>query len=644
MAENTTTASIEIHLEDEVSGSAKTAAQQLTKLRDAIQADTKAIAALQKSMQRLKAGGLQDGAAYQALNAKLKEHRAQLAGAQQKYLELGGGLLSTNKPARDFNSLLSHWQSQLGSLPGPLSEVSNHLGTLGKLFSGGRLMALGIAAAIVAVAFAVVKLTKSLVDATIQLTKYGIAQREARRNESLRLEALTKMRSMHAMTFGIKPGDAKQMQSAIDQVSASVSIGREDVEKYNAQLYRMGLRGAQLTAALQATATKASALGDEAAQGTMGWAAAINMTGGSVKRLADDVKARFGGIVAKQMLSSEVQARKLQESYGALFADLDIDPLLQAKATVNALFSQSTESGKALKSLLTTFLQPLVNSVKATQPIIKRFFQGLILGTLDVGIALLKVRNWFRRTFGDSELFKRIDATKVALDLGRKSVMALAGAFAVFAVVAVPVLTALGAVAFGVGRLIFGAFQLIGAALMGLIKTFNFITENWSTGWTLIKESLGKFWDYIKGIDWADLGTSIIKGILAGLVPGGDMIADAVSSIAKSAWGAFQDTLGIHSPSKVFAELGAAIPQGVKQGVESAAPDAQAAASGMVEAPPASGGSGSGARGGSITIDVGGIVVNAESGDQAKQIAGSIRTELEQVFEQLALQLGAAIT
>lgn len=641
MAENNTSASLEIHFEDDISASALTAAKQLEKLRDAMTADTKAISAMQTAMKRLKAGGMESGAAYQALNGKLKEHKARLGDAQNEYLKLGGGLLSTNKPAKEFKSNLTKWKEELAKLPGPLGGVANKIGMLQKLLTAKRLVLIGTAVAILAVVYAFVKLSAAAINATIQLTKYGIAQREARRDEMLRLEALTKMRSRFTMTFGIKPGNAKEMQSAIDKVTASVPLAREQVEKYNEQLYKMGLRGAQQAAALEAVATKASALGDEAAQGTMGWAAAINMTGGSVRKLADDVKARFGGIVAKQMLSSEVQARKLEESYGYLFSGLDVEPLLKAKASVNALFSASTESGKALKSLLTSIIQPMVNAFTAAQPLIKRFFQGLILSGLEIGIVFLKIRKVFRRVFGP-DTTKDIDLTETALAAGRTAVYLLIGVFMLLGSIALPILGSLAVAVWGLAAPFLLPIAAIAALTYAMAKFTEFIIDNWDTGWTILKETVLGVWDDFLNIDWAGLGTGIISGIVSGITTSASAVSDAVTNVAKDAWGSFKSVLRIQSPSKVFADLGAAIPAGVEQGIEQNAGGAESAASGMVNAPPAGGGGGGRAGGAQITIEVGGVVVTAQGGD-AKAIAGSIRTELEQVFEQLALQLGAAI-
>jgi hypothetical protein len=44
-----------------------------------------------------------------------------------------------------------------------------------------------------------------------------------------------------------------------------------------------------------------------------------------------------------------------------------------------------------------------------------------------------------------------------------------------------------------------------------------------------------------------------------------------------------------------------------------------------------------------VTIDVGGITINAGAGDQASDIAADVERELVPVFERIAIQLGAML-
>lgn len=74
------------------------------------------------------------------------------------------------------------------------------------------------------------------------------------------------------------------------------------------------------------------------------------------------------------------------------------------------------------------------------------------------------------------------------------------------------------------------------------------------------------------GIDlpsrFTDFGNMIVNGLVTGLFAGLGQIKDAISSIGESTIGWFKEKLGIHSPSRVFAELGGFTMAGLTQGLE----------------------------------------------------------------------------
>lgn len=72
-----------------------------------------------------------------------------------------------------------------------------------------------------------------------------------------------------------------------------------------------------------------------------------------------------------------------------------------------------------------------------------------------------------------------------------------------------------------------------------------------------------------KSINWWDLGSNIISGILNGLRHGVGMIIDAARDVARRALDAAKSFLGIHSPSRVFAdEVGYQVDAGEAKGIE----------------------------------------------------------------------------
>ena len=76
-------------------------------------------------------------------------------------------------------------------------------------------------------------------------------------------------------------------------------------------------------------------------------------------------------------------------------------------------------------------------------------------------------------------------------------------------------------------------------------------------------------WDTITGIDWLQLGASIVQGIINGIGSMAGALWEAATNIAKSALDAIKSFFGIASPSKLMQfEIGPYIPQGLALGIE----------------------------------------------------------------------------
>jgi hypothetical protein len=601
------TATFAIDLQDGTSGPAEAAAKALEGLKRKIDADTTALGQMQKALRNLKQATVPNLPQIAELGKRIDAQKQSIAGAQSSYISLGGNFDKGKRGASGFAARLGDLSKVAQGMPGPVGGLVSRFQSLSGILARGAMVAgiAAIAAVLVAVAVAAVV-------AAAALLKYGIASANARRSELLRLEGLTKMRNW----YGIAAGNAKGMQAAIDKVSGSTSLGRDKLSEYTSELYKMGLRGDNLALALEGAAIKGAVLGDESAKGFMAMAAGAAMAGGSVKRLSDDVKARLGGIAAAQLLDLNVQAEKMRENFGALFSALKIEPLLKGISAVTSLFSQSTRSGQALKAIMGAVFQPIVDSITYVMPIVKRFFQGVIIASLLVGIAVLRVRKWLRETFGDSQLVSRTYLMRGALLAG-------AAAVGVFLLLLSPFIAMVGALA--------GQLFLAAAAA------------------TFVWKWLGKGYDAIKNLDWGKLGRSIVEGLVGGLKASAKWLIDTISKLGTDALDALSRKLGIASPSKAFARLGLAIPQGITTGVEAGKPGTRSAVAGLVDvprvppAPDAAPGAQPAARASStITIEVGGITVSTTA-ERAGEMAADVERELVPVFERIALQLGASL-
>lgn len=604
---NDESASFAINLEDGTSGVAESAATALQRLRDQIDGDTKALREMQKAMRNLQGGTSVNVQQFRALKEQIDAKKASIAGAQASYLALGGTFNQTRGRTQNMKSMLEQLTNQARAMPGPVGGVASQFASLRSLLAGGA-----IALGIVAIAAALTTLAAAAVAATAAMTAYGVAQANARRAELLRLEGITKIRNW----WGIAAGSAKDLQMAVDDVTGSVALGRGQVLGYAEQLYRAGLRGQMLKDALQGVSITAATQGEQQAKLFAGWAIGAARAGQSVRRLTDDVKARLGGIAAAQMLDLNVQAQKLRENFGALFQDLKVEGLLRSLAMVTELFSQSTVTGRALRTIVLVVFQPMIKALEFLGPLARRFFQGMVLGAQSLIILFLRLAIALKNTF-NLDFVKGIDLSTVALKAGLMAVSLLAGALITLTVV-------------------FGLLMVPIAAVAGAFY--------------LLFEAISAVYDLWADTDWTELGKSIVAGIVGGITGGAKWVVDTVSNLAGSAWGAFKRKLGISSPSKEFAKLGIALPQGVVAGVNAGAPRVDAAVTRLVDVPSIptpteSGSRTSQARGSSrapISIHIGGIEIRVERGEP-EEIGRGLRRELERVFEDLALELGAKL-
>lgn len=652
MGDNSQTATFTAKMSDEVSGAADTAARALEGLQDRIAADTKELGLMNKAMKDLQSASVVNVATFKRLQGSIDAKKGALAQARAQYVNLGGSFETVAKRVDPLTAKIKALESAIAKAKAPerlkllqeelanigkpatistLAKAQSAIATLGEQASnvGGPLGQMGGAlryvggllkthwlAVLVGVGVGVMTaFTVGIVKATHALYEYGLAHANAYRAERLHLEGLAKIRTPFTMGMGLKEMKGSELQGAIDRVSARVSIARDKVAGYGEALYTAGVRGKNFETALEGMSIKGAAQGDAQAQLFKGWAAYYAISGQRVDKLTDKVKSRLGGIVKAQMLDATVVAQKLEESYAALFADLKIDKLLKVKAEVYALFSQTTESGKAIKALVQDIVQPWINLATQAAPYVKRFFQGLIIGALMVDIAFIRLKKEWHTLFG-SKAASDIDATMVAMQAG------------------IDIVTT-----FGKGLLLLAKGLMYVAYAIKVSKpalqSFASIASSGALGSGLSQTGFM-------------IGGELWKGLLQGIDSGEDPVRGSMAKLAKAAQDELRDGLVIRSPSQVFRALGKAIPEGLKLGITEGTPEAQKAAGAMI--PPSSAGElggqkpGGGMGGKGVSIAVGGVHVHLErrEGDDAAAIGNAVRQKLEQILQGVAIELGGS--
>ncbi len=654
-------ASFALALEDGMSGAAESAAHALETLRARMDDDSKALTQLNKAMRNLKPGGDAMAAQMKKIKVEIELKRQAIAKAQSSITQLGGTLDKTAKKGRAFSDISKYARE----MPGPVAQLSRAFEFVTKSVSGTTIALVATAAAVALGAAAIIKATASLLH-------YALAQQNARRSELLRLEGLTKLRTYMSMYYGLEHGNAGDMQKDIDRVAASSSLSRDKIAGFGDELYRMGLRGKNYSAALEGMSMKAAVHGDAVAHMWAGWAQYTALAGGSVERLAQRVKNQIGGIAKKQMLDADVQAMKLQESFGALTNSIKIEDLLQAKKEFNDLFGQSTASGRRLQTLLGKLLQPLIDATVSATHVMKIFFQDLIIGELQIEIAYYRlllaatkafsgIKSWLKNATSSADKFFETMESGTGLTIALLTILAVR----TISKLVIPAMirmgeqvvwTAVKLVANLVPASLAAATSLGTLGIVTGILLVQFLTIAAVVGlalaalWGLAKigQLVYTIW---KEIDWTDVGRDIVNGLVNGIGKAEMKFFDAIGDLATGAWKRITDVFGIHSPSLLMARVGVEIPKGLAVGIKQAAPESDAAIQALAPRVPAipaqqaqQAGRNMGARagggGGGGTITIANLTVNASGGD-AQSVAQDIKAELERLLEGVAIQMGA---
>lgn len=529
MGANETSTTFAVNMGGDFAQKAGDNAQAAEQLADALDGDMASLKAMQAALRNLSQGSLGATKEARALKEQIAAQKAAIGGTQAQLLQMGAGLKRAGKASKDsslesargLQSMVEQLKGSSGAAGSMTRSVASLTTQLGKTGLYG-------AAALAVIAVTAIAAATTL--ATLALAKYALGVLDARRAEMIRLEGLTKIPNW----FGIAAGKATDLQAAIDRVSSKVALGRDKILGFAESLYRAGLRGKNLDAALSGTAIRASVLGQDMGAAFAGMAAGAALTGQSVIQLAKRTEQQLGGLARRQMLSFSVQIQKARENLDALFRGVHIEGFLVRFATLTKMLSQSEATGRALKVMLETLLNPLFGSADRGAPIMKRLFQGMVIGALAVTIQILKLRKWWRESFGGMR--SDTDWANVAVYVGIGAVVA----FTLTLVTLTATVLALGAAfafVFGATVLTFGLpFLLLGAAIVGVGVAFAWL-------WGEAK----KFHQLIKDVPWSEIGVGILQGIfgpLGYLWKAGKALGLEMLKGFKSAW-------EIRSPSRV---------------------------------------------------------------------------------------------
>ena len=272
-------------------------------------------------------------------------------------------------------------------------------------------------------------------------------------------------------------------------------------------------------------------------------------------------------------------------------------------------------------------LPPLLDIVRAVQPAVTAFaawakdHPALIKGIVGaaLGMALLKAAvlsgawaiNFFVRSplallgVGWQTVAARVAIGRAALIAGASPLRAigaaaglsggmitrLGAAFVWMRGAATTALMTVGRAALWLGRAMLA--NPVGLVLTAIAGAAYLIWRNWDK----IGPLLGRVWDHIKaGFDSAwtwltglpgrmlDIGQQIVSGLIDGIKSRLGAARDAVVGLGESVRDGLKNLLGIRSPSRVFAEMGGFLGDGLSQGMRASLGVVKAAAGAMAGA------------------------------------------------------------
>lgn len=614
----TETAKFALELDDGISASAESAEDALAKLQAQIDRDSKALTEMRKAMRQMQSAGSVDIDAYRKLKAEIDSTQNSIGKARAAFVNLGGDFGKTYKrmkPPKVEPVGVDAFIGALERLPGPLSLVGKAARELQTMVVGltnavgvAGAVVLGVVAALVALVAVLAAVAVATAKAMVELLRYAAAQSDAMRSERLRLEGLGTLRRWMRLTST----DAAQMNESINRVAASVALPRSQVAAFGEDLQRMGISGRAGEDALWSLSTAMAVQGEQGARRLM---PLIRMAGHSEKAMASlraTVQKELGGIAGAQMRSLTMLSTKLRESFEELFAGVNIEPLLSGLYRLSQLFSQNTESGRALRTILSTVLGVFVGELAGATGPLEYLFKELVILALRAAIAFFRVRNAIQDAFG-SNIIGRMLSSQSAMEAIRATVFMLA--------------VVVGGLAIGVA--------VLTLAVIGLLTPFMLIVWGMYRVYQeapRLAAALSRLREVFSPATWAQAGRSMIDGIITGLTSGVARLRSAVTMTATDSMSAFRAALGIHSPSAVFAALGLAIPHGVAEGVERGTPEATGAVGGMMSTTTNNVSRVQGGPSRAMTVH-GGVNINVAQGeggeDTARRVVDAMRDFLD---------------
>lgn len=494
----------------------------------------------------------------------------------------------------------------LGSVGGQAAAFAGNFEDLTAAFGSSGGTAIVAAGAMSAVAVAALAVTAAVVAGTIAVASWAIGLADTARNADLTAQAL-----------GVLNPRVIKLRAGYADLGAETGFANAQLDEIAKGLIAAHIAAKDLPGALRAAALSEAALGQGGAQE---FQAQMLASGKSVSSFSVKVSSQLGGIVAKKLMSVGAQTAQLHDNFAHLFGGLNIDSALTGLQKLVGLFDETTASGSAIKFIFEKIFQPIIDSADMAATAIEAFVLGLEIGSVKAYIAAKPLIKSIGELFGNSDTSTADTMAKItkAAEYLVPVILVGVGIFVAFAA-AVAALIVLGV---AVQVVLYATIAAIVAAGVAIVSGF-------MTAWDVVKKFMNNLLP-----SFPTLGTNIMQGLANGIASAAGLPLAAIISAVGGAITGAKHLLGIHSPSKVFAEIGGYTAEGFAQGVDDGAPDAQEAVSQLVKppaagtpAPKASGGSSKGA------VDFTGAVFNFTGVKDAEHAADMVTEALTRLLE-----------
>lgn len=472
MAENQAT--FDISLKGDLKAQSREAANALSELKTRLKDNQDAVEDYRAKLKALRSQSGDTTNAQRELKEKLDalkktmgDQRAAASGLRDKLGELRAATKAQSASAKEAQERAKALETGMRAAGGPVQAMREHLKTLREALGGGNAGAVLFAGGMALLVAAVAAASAAIVGGVVSLGKWAIGAADTARSLGLLQEA----------TAGSAENSAA-MTSQIDAMARRVPTARAELQQLYQETFRLAnnsrMSGAAIQSTYEAIAQSSAAMGDSVGhqigdlitrskelgvvrigrldvQGTgldyekdlvaplakamakagpvtaegMNKARAQLAIGGlqmdaGAKFLADAVNKRFGSINLRQLLSLDVQWRRLKETFVEFTRGIHLEPLLEAVQHFFAMFNTENDVGAALKTIVEVLGNGIVDATAKGGPAVESFFKDLVIGAQELVIASLEGKESLL------DLFK-VDAKDLVADL-RALVALLKGA------------------------------------------------------------------------------------------------------------------------------------------------------------------------------------------------------------------------